>query len=74
MDQIMCASPPHTHYWYEVDMLKVSALYNSIMKTDTDPGVFLSKINQLHDELSDLDEVIPAERLTATIIDALLAE
>ena len=29
MDQLICASLSHTHYWYEVDMLKVPA--NSIM-------------------------------------------
>ena len=23
MDQLICASLSHTHYWYEVDMLKV---------------------------------------------------
>ena len=23
MDQLICASLPHTHYWYEVGMLKV---------------------------------------------------
>ena len=26
MDQLICASLPHTHYWYEVDMLKVPAV------------------------------------------------
>ena len=25
MDQLICASPSHTHYWYEVGMLKVPA-------------------------------------------------
>ena len=25
MDQLICASLSHTHYWYEVDMLKVPA-------------------------------------------------
>ena len=29
MDQLICASLPHTHYWYEVGMLKVPAtMYN----------------------------------------------
>ena len=26
LDQLICASFPHTHYWYEVGMLKVSAV------------------------------------------------
>ena len=26
MDQLICASLSHIHYWYEVDMLKVSAI------------------------------------------------
>ena len=25
MDELICASLFHTHYWYEVDMLKVPA-------------------------------------------------
>ena len=25
MEQLMCASLSHTHYWYEVDMLKIPA-------------------------------------------------
>ena len=28
MDQLVCASLSHTHYWYEVGMLKVPAVYN----------------------------------------------
>ena len=28
MDQLICASLSHTHYWYEVGMLKVPAVYN----------------------------------------------
>ena len=27
MDPLLCASLSHTHYWYEVDMLKVPAIY-----------------------------------------------
>ena len=27
MDQLICASRSHTHYWYEVGMLKVPAAY-----------------------------------------------
>ena len=29
MDQIICAFLSHTHYWYEVGMLKVPALCTS---------------------------------------------
>ena len=29
MDQLICASLSHTHYWYEVGMLKVPAKVNS---------------------------------------------
>ena len=29
MDQLIFASLSHTHYWYEVGMLKVPALYNN---------------------------------------------
>ena len=29
MDQLICASLPHSHYWYEVGMLKVQARCNS---------------------------------------------
>ena len=28
MDQLICASLSHTHYWYEVGMLKVPAIVN----------------------------------------------
>ena len=28
MDQLICASLSHTHYWYEVGMLKVPAVYS----------------------------------------------
>ena len=27
MDQLRCASLSHTHYWYEVGMLKISVMY-----------------------------------------------
>ena len=30
MDQIICTSLSHTHYWYEVGILKVSAVKVSI--------------------------------------------
>ena len=32
MDQLICASLSHTHYWYEVGMLKVPAtIYSSLV-------------------------------------------
>ncbi|CAN0268098.1 unnamed protein product, partial [Ascophyllum nodosum] len=49
-------------------------LDNSVMKSDTDPDVFLSEINQIRDELGVLDETISTERLTTMILDALPAE
>ena len=49
-------------------------LDNSVMNPDTDPDVFLSEINQIRDELSVLDKTVSMERLTTTILDALLAE
>ena len=30
MDQLICASRSHTHYWYEVGMLKVPAYTHSV--------------------------------------------
>ena len=42
MDQLICASLSHTHYWYEVDMLKVSAdlvptkVYAAASRTSTE--------------------------------------
>ena len=45
-----------------------------MMKPDTHADVFLSKINQIRDELSVLDETISTERLTIIILDALPAE
>ena len=30
MDQLICASLFHTHYWYEVGMLKVPAEYDGV--------------------------------------------
>ena len=44
------------------------------MKPDTDPDVFLSEINQIHDELSVLDKEVLTERLTTIILDVLPAE
>ena len=34
MDQLICASLSHTHYWYEVCMLKISALSSSNAQED----------------------------------------
>ena len=44
------------------------------MRADTDPGVFLSEVFQLRDELSALGEVASIERLTTIILDALPTE
>ena len=49
-------------------------LNNSVMKPDTDPGVFLSETSQIRDELGVLDETISTECLTTIILDALPAE
>ena len=44
------------------------------MKADTDTDVFFSEMYQLGDELSDLDEMVPIERLTPILFYALPAE
>ena len=44
-----------------------------MVKVDTDPDVFLSEINQIRDELTDLNQVISSEHLTTIIHDALPA-
>ena len=44
------------------------------MKSDTDPDVFLSEINQIRDELGVLDETVSMERLTTIILDTLPVE
>ena len=31
MDQVICASLSHTHYWYEMGMLKVPAKYTTLI-------------------------------------------
>ena len=49
-------------------------LDNSVMKSDTDPDVFLSDINQICNELGALDETPSTERMTTTILDALPAD
>ena len=38
MDQVICASIPHTHCWYEVGMLKVPAVYVNDYKMYTHRG------------------------------------
>ena len=43
------------------------------MKPDTDPDVFLSKINQIRDELGVLKETVSPGRLTTIKLDALPA-
>ena len=49
-------------------------LDNSVMGSDIDQDVFLSKVFQLRDELSDLGEAISDEPLTTIILDALPEE
>ena len=44
------------------------------MSTDTDYDVFISKVFQLRDELSDLSEIFSNESLTTIILDALPGE
>ena len=44
------------------------------MNRDTDPDVFLSKINQIRDELGVLDETVSTESLATIILDALPAQ
>ena len=45
-----------------------------MMKADNNSNVFMSRINQLGDELGNLDEVVSIERLTNIILDALPAK
>ena len=49
-------------------------LDNSVMRSDIDPDVLLSKVFQLRDELDDLGETVIDERLTTIILDALPEE
>ena len=46
-------------------------LDNSVMRSDINPDMFFSKVFQLSDELSDLNEFVFNERLTTIILDAL---
>ena len=49
-------------------------LDKSVMRAHIDPDVFLFEFFQLHDELSDLGEVVSNERLTTIFLGTLLAE
>ena len=79
MDQLICASLSHTHYWYEVCQntsrqrrrTLLPRLDNSVVRSDIDPDVFLS---ELLDELVDLREVVSNQRLTTIILEALPEE
>ena len=42
-----------------------------MMRSGINPDVFLSEVFQLHDEFSDLGEIVSNERLTTIILDAL---
>ena len=44
------------------------------MKSGIDPDEFMSKICLLGDKVSDLDEVVSTERLTAITLDAMPME
>ena len=44
------------------------------MRSDIDPGGFLSEVFQLRDELDNLGETVTDERLTTIILDALPEE
>ena len=44
------------------------------MRSDIDPGVFLSEIFQLRGERDDLGETVTEERLTTIILNALSEE
>ena len=56
MDQIICASLSHTHYWYEMGMLKVPT---------ADPIMLLPSGNpfKCHDKVLFLQPMIPPKRL-----------
>ena len=43
MDQVICASLSHTHYWYEVGMLKVPAINLGQWPKTGVPGAFWPK-------------------------------
>ena len=45
-----------------------------MIKPDIVPGVFLSEINQIRDELRVLNETVSTEHLTTIILDALPPE
>ena len=44
MDQLICASLSHTHYWYEVGMLKVPA--NASKPSEHPPTVIGEKLSK----------------------------
>ena len=53
MDQVICASLSHTHYWYEVGMLKVPAKYTTLINALGESFV-LSVVQSLY--------IIPSEK------------
>ena len=48
MDQLICASISHTHYWYEVGMLKVPAVHVYVFKFLMIPTVGMPLTPQLN--------------------------
>ena len=53
MDQVICASLSHTHYWYEVGMLKVPAKYTTLINA-LGESFILSVVQSLY--------IIPSEK------------
>ena len=45
-----------------------------MIRADTVSDVFLSEVYQLHDEVSDLGEVVSTEHLTTIVLDTLPAK
>ena len=47
MDQSVCASLSHTHYWYyELGMLKMPAFVSSLVQVRLDKGLFDVRVPQ----------------------------
>ena len=53
MNKVICASLSHTHYWYEVGMLKVSANYTTLINA-LGESFILSVVQSLY--------IIPSEK------------
>ena len=53
MDQVICACLSHTHYWYEVSMLKLPAKYITLINA-LGESFILSVVQSLY--------IIPSEK------------